>query len=130
MDSRRKALVSTGMFDQRFIAELARAIAVEVAKLIDSKPKVVPRYLNLEQAAVYLNTTKDGVRGMARAKLFPIKKAGNRTFIDIHDIDEAMQSNTAWAAMEHEVERVYEDQVDEETTPQQDKVLPKGTPSE
>ena len=62
------------------------------------------RYLNLEQAAVYLNTTKDGVRGMARAKLFPIKKAGTRTFIDIHDIDEAMQSNTAWAALEETVE--------------------------
>ncbi|MCZ2154049.1 MAG: helix-turn-helix domain-containing protein [Bryobacterales bacterium] len=86
------------MFDKAFIQELAKAIAVEVAKIVDATPKVAPRYLSLEQAAVYLDTTKDGVRGMARAKLFPIKKAGTRTFIDIHDIDEAMQSNTSWAA--------------------------------
>ncbi len=92
------------MFDKVFIQELAKAIAVEVAKIVDSKPRVAPRYLSLEQAAVYLDTTKDGVRGMARAKLFPIKKAGSRTFIDIHDIDEAMQSNTAWAAIEERLE--------------------------
>jgi hypothetical protein len=98
------------MFDKAFIQELARAIAVEVAKIMDSTPKVSPRYLNLEQAAVYLNTTKDGVRGMARAKLFPIKKAGSRTFIDIHDIDEAMQSNTAWAAMEESIENYVVDE--------------------
>lgn len=96
------------MFDKEFIAELAKAIAAEVAKIIDTTPRVAPRYLSLEQAAVYLDTTKDGVRGMARAKLFPIKKVGARTFIDIHDIDEAMQSNTAWAAMDAylEVEEV------------------------
>jgi hypothetical protein len=91
------------VFEKEFIAELARAIAVEVAKIMDSTPKVAPRYLSLEKAAVYLDTTKDGVRGMARAKLFPIKKAGSRTFIDIQDIDAAMQENTAWAAMEIEV---------------------------
>ena len=90
------------VFDKEFIAELAKAIAVEVAKIMDSTPKVKPRYLSLEQAAVYLDTTKDGVRGMARSKLFPIKKAGSRTFIDIHDIDAAMQENTAWAAAEIE----------------------------
>ncbi len=98
------------MFDKAFIQELAREIAAEVAKIMDSTPKVSPRYLNLEQAAVYLNTTKDGVRGMARAKLFPIKKAGSRTFIDIHDIDEAMQSNTAWAAMEESIEKYVVDE--------------------
>jgi hypothetical protein len=99
------------MFDKEFIAELAKAIAVEVAKILETAPKVQPRYLNLEQAAVYLNTTKDGVRGMARAKVFPIKKAGTRTFIDIHDIDTAMQENTAWAAMELEAETVQNEEI-------------------
>ncbi len=102
------------MFDKAFIQELAKAVAVEVAKIVDSRPRVAPRYLNLEQAAVYLNTTKDGVRGMARAKLFPIKKAGSRTFIDIHDIDEAMQANTAWAAMEETVILHHEDNDDDQ----------------
>ena len=106
------------VFDKEFIAELAKAIAVEVAKIMDSTPKVKPRYLSLEQAAVYLDTTKDGVRGMARSKLFPIKKAGSRTFIDIQDIDAAMQYNTAWAAMEQTVEtRQVEPLVDDEIIP-------------
>ncbi len=99
------------VFDKEFIAELAKAIAVEVAKILERTPKITPRYLNLEQAAVYLNTTKDGVRGMARAKVFPIKKAGSRTFIDIHDIDAAMQSNTAWAAMELEGETLEDEEL-------------------
>ena len=99
------------VFDKEFISELAKAIAVEVAKILQKTPKVAPRYLSLEQAAVYLDSTKDGVRGMARAKVFPIKKAGSRTFIDIHDIDAAMQENTAWAAMELEVETVENEEV-------------------
>ena len=99
------------VFDKEFVAELAKAIAVEVAKIMDSTPKVAPRYLSLERAAVYLDTTKDGVRGMARAKLFPIKKAGSRTFIDIQDIDAAMQENTAWAAMEQEAETLEEEEL-------------------
>jgi hypothetical protein len=116
------------VFDKEFIAELAKAIAVEVAKIMDSTPKVAPRYLSLEQAAVYLDTTKDGVRGMARAKLFPIKKAGTRTFIDIHDIDAAMQENTAWAAMELHVETLQvESLVDDEIIPHSER-LPGGEP--
>lgn len=106
------------VFDKEFILELAKAIAVEVAKILEKTPKVAPRYLSLEQAAVYLDSTKDGVRGMARAKLFPIKKAGSRTFIDIQDIDAAMQYNTAWAAMEQTVEtRQVEPLVDDEIIP-------------
>ena len=47
---------------------------------------------------------------MARAKVFPIKKVGSRTFIDKHDIDAAMQSNTAWAAMELEMESLEDEE--------------------
>jgi hypothetical protein len=44
----------------------------------------------LEQAATYLSTTPDGVRGMLRAKRFPARKIGTRVMIDVRDIDLAM----------------------------------------
>ena len=52
---------------------------------------IVPRYLNLNQAAVYLSTTPDAVRRMLRDKHFPCRKIGSRTFIDKQDIDQAME---------------------------------------
>lgn len=83
------------MFDQRFIETLAQALAPRVADLI--KPhlvsRITPRYLNLEQAAEYLSTTPGGVRGMLRSHLFPCRKMGARVFIDVQDIDRAMNES-------------------------------------
>lgn len=83
------------MFDQQFIEALARSLAPKVAEFI--KPhliaKIAPRYLNLEQAADYLSTTPDGVRGMLRSKLFPCRKMGARLLVDVRDIDKAMDEN-------------------------------------
>ncbi|HEY4359421.1 MAG TPA: helix-turn-helix domain-containing protein [Bryobacteraceae bacterium] len=80
------------MFDEAFIDALAKAVAPRLASLIHPhlKAAIVPRYLNLEQAADYLSTTPDGVRGMLRANVFPARKIGARLFIDVEDIDAAM----------------------------------------
>jgi hypothetical protein len=95
------------MFDDKFIDALATAMAPKIAVLIAEqleKPKIAPRYLDLDQAATYMSTTKDSVRGMLRAKLFPAKKMGNRVYIDIREIDKAMETNTAWLQMAEAIE--------------------------
>ena len=79
------------MFDPTFVEELAKALAPRLAAhLPKPEPGLAPRYLTLNQAAVYLSTTPAGVRGMLRAKLFPCRKLGSRVLIDKHDIDTAM----------------------------------------
>jgi hypothetical protein len=87
------------MFDEKFIEALATALAPKVAALIVERievPKVTNRWVDLEQAAVLMSTTKDAVRGMARAKLFPVKKMGGRVMIDIRELEKAFAENTAW----------------------------------
>jgi len=50
------------MFDDKFIATLATMLAPKVAALMPAPASsVVPRYLNLDQAAVYLSTTPAAV---------------------------------------------------------------------
>jgi hypothetical protein len=86
------------VFDEKFISELAQALAPGVAALLQPHlvAKIAPRYLSLDQAAEYLSTTTDGVRGMMRAKMFPGRKMGARLFIDIRDIDKSMAENLIW----------------------------------
>lgn len=83
--------ISSPMFDEKFIDTLASALAPKVAALMPAPSSALaPRYLNLNQAAVYLSTTPAGVRGMLRTKLFPCRKLGSRVLIDKQDIDRAM----------------------------------------
>jgi len=92
------------MFEEKFIEELAQRIAPAVAAQVEERlgngNSVKPRYLSVDQAAVYMSTTVDGVRGMLRAKRFPCKKLGDsknaRIVIDVHDIDKAMAEGTYW----------------------------------
>jgi|HubBroStandDraft_6_1064221.scaffolds.fasta_scaffold825085_2 hypothetical protein len=86
------------MFEDKFIKELAQALAPAVAARVQERlgNGISPRYLNLEQAGAYMSTTPDGVRGMLRAKRFPCKKIGGRIMIDIRDIDRAMDESTHW----------------------------------
>jgi hypothetical protein len=86
------------LFLQQFIDQLADAIASRLARRItgESESRIAPRWLDLEAAAQVMSTTKDAVRGMARAKLFPVKKMGGRVMIDIKDLEKAFGENTAW----------------------------------
>jgi hypothetical protein len=94
---RSKESVKEIMFDEEFAQRLAKAVAIEVMKAFEARPRVRSRYLRIEDAATYLNTTKAGVRGMLRSKLFPKKQMGGRLYIDVNDIDVAMRENSAWA---------------------------------
>ncbi len=91
---------SVGDTPQLFINELADAIAVRVAERIKDESigstRIAPRWLDMESAAQLMNTTKAAVRGMARAKLFPIKKMGGRVMIDVRDLEKAFDENTEW----------------------------------
>ncbi|MCZ2153172.1 MAG: hypothetical protein LC114_04605 [Bryobacterales bacterium] len=83
------------MFDKTFVNQFAHQIAdIVIEKL--NRPVVSPRYLDYEHAAVLMCQTPDGIRGMVRSKIFPIKKFGGRNFIDIKDIEKAMDAATTW----------------------------------
>jgi hypothetical protein len=86
------------VFDQTFIDELSKALAPRVVALLEPRlsAKIAPRYLDLDQAAVYLSTSIDGVRGLLRSKAFPARKIGARIYIDVRDIDKVMSDNTLW----------------------------------
>ncbi len=86
------------MFDDVFVQRLAETLAPKVAALLADQlsNKIAPRYLNLEQASVYLSTTKDGVRQMLRSKRFPCRKIGSRVLVDVRDIDRVMAEHTDW----------------------------------
>jgi excisionase family DNA binding protein len=89
------------MFTQKMLATFARELAPALRTIVRDAIAahaggVTPRYLSLEQAAKYLSSTPDGVRGMLRAKRFPARKLGNRVMIDVRDIDKAMEENVHW----------------------------------
>jgi len=86
------------MFTDKMIRAFAREMAPAVAELLREHltPCIAPRYMSYEQAAEYLNTTPDAVRGMARAKEFPVRKIGARVFIDLRDIDKVMAEGEHW----------------------------------
>ncbi len=79
---------------QQLITEAVRiAVRQELAAL---SPKIAPRWLSLEQAAVLMSTTKHGIRGMLRAGLFPARKMGARIMVDIRDLEKAFSENMVW----------------------------------
>lgn len=86
------------MFTTKMLKTFARELAPVVAERLRDHlaPRIAPRYMNYDQAAEYLGTTPDAVRGMARAKRFPVRKVGTRTFIDVKDIDKVMSAGEQW----------------------------------
>ena len=86
------------MFTEKVIRVFAREMAPAVAELLREHltPRIAPRYMDFDGAAEYMHTTPDAVRGMARAKEFPVRKIGARVFIDVHDIDKAMSDGEHW----------------------------------
>jgi len=84
---------------QYLIDRLADAIAGRISERISAalaSTRIAPRWVDLDAAAQLMSTTKDAVRGMARAKLFPVKKMGGRVMLDVRDIEKAFDENTTW----------------------------------
>ena len=93
------------MFDKTFVNQFAHQIAdIVIEKL--NRPQVSPRYLDYESAAVLMCQTPDGIRGMVRSKIFPIKKFGGRNYIDINDIEKAMDAATTWGLFGNAMPRI------------------------
>lgn len=80
--------------------QVAEQVAVKIRADISGQhgKRVAPRYLDLEQAAQYLSTTPDAVRGLLRRKAFPVSKIGSRVYIDVQEIDRAMADNRTYLA--------------------------------
>jgi hypothetical protein len=83
----------TDAFQQLITNAVRTAVRQELAAF---SPKIAPRWLDLEHAAALMSTTKDGVRGMLRAGLFPARKMGARLMIDTKDLEKAFAENTVW----------------------------------
>jgi excisionase family DNA binding protein len=88
------------MFTTKMLKQFAREIAPQLRTIVrecfDEQSAIAPRYLSLETAAAYLNTTPDGVRGMLRSKRFPVCKIGARVLIDRNEIDKSLGENSQW----------------------------------
>jgi hypothetical protein len=85
--------MSPGLFDETFINSLADALA---PRLKVTAPAVEPRWLDWASAAVKLSTTPAGVRGMARAKRFPVSRIGAKIYIDVRDLEKVMNENKTY----------------------------------
>jgi hypothetical protein len=95
---RRVVRVGGIMFTTKMLKTFARELAPVVAERLAQHltPRIAPRYMDFEGAAEYMHTTADAVRGMARAKRFPVRKIGTKIFVDVKDIDKAMSEGEQW----------------------------------
>jgi len=90
------AASASGQFIEQFADAVAARIAQRIYHESAGASRLAPRWLDLESDAQLMNTTKAAVRGMARAKLFPVKKMGGRVMIDVKDLEKAFDENTEW----------------------------------
>jgi excisionase family DNA binding protein len=88
------------VFDPVFIDKLAEALTPRLAALLSDRlkpaPVVASEWLTREQAAQYVGATKEALRGMLRAGLFPVYRAKGRERIRKEDIDQAFLENKTY----------------------------------
>ena len=88
------------MFDQRFIDELARALAPKMAALMQAQlgnginGTVKPRLLSVPKAAVYLGRSKASVQHLIAQRRIPVVRDGRRVFLDVVELDRLIAANT------------------------------------
>jgi excisionase family DNA binding protein len=88
------------MFDQRFIDELARALAPKMAVLMQAQlgngtnGTVKPRLLSVQEAAVYLGRSKASVQHLIAQRRIPVVRDGRRVFLDVVELDRLIAVNT------------------------------------
>jgi excisionase family DNA binding protein len=88
------------MFDERFIAELANALAPKMAVLMQTQlgngtnGTVKPRLLSVQEAAVYLGRSKASVQHLIAQRRIPVVRDGRRVFLDVHELDRLIEANT------------------------------------
>jgi hypothetical protein len=79
---------------QDFMSAFAQEFAQECANVLLArlpKPNVVqPRYLTVEQAAVYISHTKKSFEYLMSKKMFPVIRRDRLVLIDKNDLDSFM----------------------------------------
>jgi excisionase family DNA binding protein len=85
------------MFDEKFLDFIAEKVVErllpQLRQVVDSGTKIETRYLTYQQAAGYIGTTYEGIRGMVRRKQVRALYRGSKRHIDRHDLDAFMESN-------------------------------------
>lgn len=61
--------------------------------VLSSQQGVKARLLTIEQAAIYLGRTVDGVRGMEKRGTLPSVRLDGRVMFDIKDLDRLIEQN-------------------------------------
>lgn len=81
------------------IDRLLEILAEKLARrLSQDSPRLQPRLLTIEQAAIYLGRTPEATQHLASSGKIPTVRSDRRVFVDRHDLDEWINDNkTGWA---------------------------------
>ena len=77
-------------------AEEVEAIATGVAAKLRASPesaRIAPRLLSIGKAGEYLSRSAHSVRHLIKAGKLPVVKIDNRIFLDIRDLDRAIEKS-------------------------------------
>ena len=99
------------MFEQEFISTIAEALATKVAERLLpflDRPKVVPEYVTLKEAAVMLSNTEKGVERMIDRGRFKVSYIGAKRYISVQHIRDVMHQNECYATKPEWNEEIHE----------------------
>lgn len=88
------------MFDERFIDQLARALAPAVAAQMQAQignghdGGITPRLFSIDKAARYLGRSKTSVQHLVAQRRIPVVREGRRVFLDVRELDAWIAVNT------------------------------------
>ncbi len=88
------------MFDEKFIAALAPAVAARMQNGTAHAATVTPRLLSIDQAATYLGRSKTSVQHLVAQRRIPVVREGRRVFLDVRELDSWITSNSEPATPE------------------------------
>ncbi len=79
-----------------FIDALAERVAMKLRGRLNQEGATIgvkPRLLTVEQAAVYLGRTEEGVRHLIASDRLPTVRMDRRVYIDVRDLDRLIEES-------------------------------------
>jgi hypothetical protein len=77
------------MFDQEFVKQFAELVSNAVIAKMPG-PRIVPRYMDYEQAGEYSGVSGEAIRSYVRLGYFPVIRKNGKRWIDKEDLDRFM----------------------------------------
>ncbi len=82
------------MFEQQFVDQIARAVALELRKMKTNQPERWPEVMSIETAAKYLDRTPEGIRHLIDAREVPTFRIDRRVQLRRVDLDRLVERHT------------------------------------